>query len=253
MADPVVPAEGENQQVPPPQNDQIALYEKRLRDMQAMKDRAEARLRELQPIIEQVQSRSEPQRGPQGVPSMGDDADAIPQRPEPPDGYDEHAAYTVPGSESWKYRKAVEKYRDQVAEYQLNQTRKAQLEAQRRLQVQREMAMVHQVKGNLRTWAQSEKGLDEASSLSFAEDVSRDEFFKGPNGEPDPDVLFVIWQAVRNYRNGGKVPAPTREPAEFGPPPGGGGGTVRASSEDESRSINEALLSHRKRLRVGGR
>jgi hypothetical protein len=223
----------------------VDSLKKRLRDMQSMKDRAEAQLRQIAPLIEQMQSRPPVQAGPQVVPSQGDDPLAIPQRPEPPDGYDEHAAFNEPGSESWKYRKARDKYLEQMADWNVNQAKRAQVEAQRRLERQREAVAVQQVKGDLRAWAIADKGTDEATAIRFVETISRDETFQ------DRDILWVVFQAIENYRNGGRVPDQARTPADFGPPPTGGGSPQRSVSEDETKSFNEGLLAHRKRLRVG--
>lgn len=238
-----------------PQNTEtVETLQKRLRDMQSMKDRAEAQLRQVAPIIEQIRTRPEVLevlRGerPRQIPVQPavDGSLAMPTKPERPDGYDEHSAYNDPSSESWKYRKSYDRYREQMDEFLLNRERQREAEERKRQMAQQQMAEVNTVMSHLRNHAIS-KGRSEAEAIDFVNFISDDENFR------DEDTMLVIYDAVKEFRSGKRrvnTQTPVT-PANLGPAPDGSGSPkAYNSSEPEGRSFNEGLLAHRRRSKFG--
>jgi hypothetical protein len=202
----------------------------RLNEEQARKiSDLESQLRQLQPIVEMLEGDEELARHvDQRLATRGQSGPQMPQRPtEPtmPEGYNEAEAFTNPQSESYKYRKAREKYfmdnqkyLENVMEYQQRQTAareqalaQQQYEQRRRLETHQRLVRDHQ--------------LTPVEAQDFMNVMSSEDSVSLEN-------LVGYWRFLRNR--------PTRNTPP--PPPQGGGGGGRGAAQSPNEMFNDHLF-----------
>lgn len=157
----------------------------------------------------------------------------IPEKPERPANYDPVAAYQDPTSDSWKFRDSMERYRDELQEYQvrkIEQAEKQEAERQQRAKVEqmRKMQMAQ-----VQATVQTRYGLSQAEAIDFVQWMSNDD-------NVTPDALVHLYKIVRGKQSA--TPQRSQGGVPMGPvSPGVGGGHTEMPLNEEDEFSKDAI------------
>jgi hypothetical protein len=202
------------------------------------------------PLIEAVRTKPELvqqiQRSMMGVESqqapVSSSVPKMPEKPVKPENYDDVSAHQDPTSESFKYRRSVEKYRDDMLQYYADVETHRQRQEQQMMERETKMQEMRQMAVGLQTWSMTNHGLSQADAIDFVS-------FASDDANVTPEALLKLWKLER----GKQTQPPEPKPANFGPS-GVGTGIPAPDSADPSSVMNQQLLErYGLKKRGGGR
>ena len=216
----------------------IERLEKRRRDFQVKANRLETQLKNLEPILRAIDQNPDIKKK-LLYPDPPEDPDPMPKPPEKPEHFDDVAAFNDPTSESFKYRKAKEKYQDLKLEWVERREQQREVEKQRAQEIYRQRQQAGELIDSTHTQLVAEKGFTPEEATHFVAWMSDDK-------NVTLDNMIAFYRAVhpkKAIEKGGKKPT-------FGPIPaavaGGGGNQEVDENQEFNRSIQEGLKSTRK-------
>lgn len=117
-----------------------------------------------------------------------------PVAPDQPAEWDEILAYTDPSSSSWKYRKSMEKYKDDLHQHELNQLRQVAKASQDEVQYMKEQQQTQAQLSHFEKQVVQKYGADAERAQKFTQWITNPEY-----------TVEDLW-AVFNARNGNAAP-----------------------------------------------
>jgi hypothetical protein len=227
--------------------------DKRINDLMSKAQRYEYQLQQLEPYIPLFEAvRTKPELVQQIQRSMlesesiqapaSTSVPKMPERPVKPENYDDVSAHQDPTSESFKYRRSVEKYRDDMLQFyadkEVYRTRQEEVQVKQ----QAKMQEMQQMAVGLQTWSMTNHGLTQADAIDFVSFASND-------ANVTPEALLKLWKLER----GKQTQPPEVKSPNFGPT-GVGTGIPAPETSDDTTQFNQQLLDrYGLKKRGGGR
>jgi len=206
------------------------LAEAKLKQMEAYAELGR-KVAENQELLAQVSGKTSapPQQAPV-VPV------AIPKEPTRPANFSEEDAYNDPHSESFKYRVAKDRYRDELMEYVAKQEMNREAQRQAELKARQEQEMIQRNMAALKSQLVHQYGYSPSEA---------DDFMVTLNDAPSIPHLVKLHKIIQQERNAGKGGAGA-PPLNMGPTPPvvlGGGNGAPMSPDD---NFNAGFAKYRK-------
>jgi hypothetical protein len=176
----------------------------------------------MQTVIQAIESEGKPAQAP---------APQAPVAPVRPAMYNETEAYTVPESESWKFRKEMEGYQEAKVNYLEQQMAVREAEVRRQMEVQQERSRAEMLQ---------QQAIQDAMRAGLRTDEVSD-YMKVMNHplSASPENLVKYYRLLRNQNPRGQA----RRAQSTPPLPGGGGNPPQSGNVDQFQGAFSGMLA----------